>query len=441
MRTRTRENEEWPCTRFCRIDVTDTDTVADFILWLCGRDGIDTDAFDPIEDMWLWQAPRNRMAKLLWQCLQSDPSDTNFEQRFTYGRVFEDTGSCADILPPIQDRLKQTMEAFLARREQDREFGQGRWGEEWWLSAERAAFVRSQLRRAQPDLLEQSSDYEDMLRATFGSMLRRAGVIPIESDDPARVYIGTRKNRVHVCVKTSAGYRYPLRQTLYAGQYADGFNFEWGYPGDGPFQLATCILTDAAGGDLEFSLKVASDFSKEVITPHPRSKSIRMPHADVMAWIERRGVLKELNDRKHIVAERLENFAGTIRKREELLKQLELTGGLRAQRFDIVPVDFECALYVDLMNMLENSGFAMRCSRCGLPIAADQSDRANRQRARWDKGEPVYHPDCFSQHARERKAKYWQKQAQSTVFKERQRIRGRKYRKQRGAEEKTITNA
>jgi hypothetical protein len=77
--------------------------------------------------------------------------------------------------------------------------------------------------------------------------------------------------------------------------------------------------------------------------------------------------------------------------------------GLRSQRFDIVPETFEAALYLDLMRMLERGCVALRCSACGLPIPYDHSGRANKQRARSQKGQPIYHPDCFAEYARERK--------------------------------------
>jgi len=36
--------------------------------------------------------------------------------------------------------------------------------------------------------------------------------------------------------------------------------------------------------------------------------------------------------------------------------EIETIGGLVTQRFDVVPPDFECALYVDLMRFLEKGG-------------------------------------------------------------------------------------
>jgi hypothetical protein len=52
------------------------------------------------------------------------------------------------------------------------------------------------------------------------------------------------------------------------------------------------------------------------------------------------------------------------------------------ERAEYTGIHFESALYLDLMRMLERSDFALRCSRCGLPIPYDNSGRANSQRAR-----------------------------------------------------------
>lgn len=108
---------------------------------------------------------------------------------------------------------------------------------------------------------------------------------------------------------------------------------------------------------------------------------------------------------------------------------MQQTGGLRSQRFDIVPDSFEAALYLDLMRMLEQGGAALRCSHCGLPIPYDQSGRANRQRARSKKGEPIYHSECSAHVGRRRKKAYWQQRSKSPQFREKQRVRAREYRK------------
>jgi hypothetical protein len=118
-----------------------------------------------------------------------------------------------------------------------------------------------------------------------------------------------------------------------------------------------------------------------------------------------------------------------IAEREALISRIEAAGELRSQRFDVVPQSFEAALYLDLMRMLELGGAALRCSRCHLPISYDYSGRANRQRARSKKGQPIYHAECFAEYAKERKKRYWQQRSRSPQFKENERTRVRAYRK------------
>src|ERR1700722_9859095 len=87
--------EEWSCTKFCRIALDD-DSVEHFFLWLCDHTREQMDKWlaahkdgravwhDPVEIAWGWDAPRQRMAKLLWQLLHSGAPDEEFRQRFTF---------------------------------------------------------------------------------------------------------------------------------------------------------------------------------------------------------------------------------------------------------------------------------------------------------------------------------------------------------------------
>ena len=94
-----------------------------------------------------------------------------------------------------------------------------------------------------------------------------------------------------------------------------------------------------------------------------------------------------------------------------------------------MPENFEAALYLDLMRMLDSGAIALRCSGCGMPIPYDHSGRANKQRARSKKGDPIYHPDCFADAARARKKAYWQRRSSSSKFREAEKRRAREYRK------------
>lgn len=432
---------EWACTAFCRLDVNDPAAVAEFVLMLCDRlptpltlgDYEQVYKFDPIEDMWGWDAPRKRIGKLLWQAVQGDSSEQTFYQRFTYSDVAEDMDRAAAVLGPIQERLKRILKAIQSRREQDLQFGQSEWGEEWWLSCQDADFVRDQLSRARVSLLERSSNFEDMVRRTTGIQVWKIGVLPIPSDDPSRVYVGLvyrPRNIPRITVETTDR-TYPLRQVDYLFLEPDGFNFTWGYGGEGPSQLAKCILADATAGDLDLVKDLWPQFANDIIEPYPQTKELRISWREVIAWIEAQGALQKLEDRREVVHKKQKEFAGEFAQREQLIKSFEAEGGLRVQRFDIVPADFECALYVDVMRMCEGGCLALRCAKCELPIAGSPREhgRFNRQRARWERGLPVYHPECSIERGKERKAQSWRNRAKSEAFRKRERQRAKESRK------------
>ena len=172
-----------------RIDVKNSGEVADFILWLCGVKepgawmSTSEDLVDPqglLETLWSWQgAPRKRLAKLCWQLLVKNHSADHFDQHFTFDRYWleRQVGDCARILATIQEKFRWVLEGFQERRQKDRFIGQGSWGEEWFLPPDRAAYVRKQLRGTRPDLVEESSNYEDALH--YYTLGRRCGPLSI----------------------------------------------------------------------------------------------------------------------------------------------------------------------------------------------------------------------------------------------------------------------
>jgi hypothetical protein len=107
---------ERPSVRFCGIDVANAEEVADFILWLCYRDRAANPSHDPlefyerpdpekqIEDYWSFDAPRHRMAKLLWQQLQGTRSEEHFNQRF--GLTQRHWRKTARIVDPSSNEFK-----------------------------------------------------------------------------------------------------------------------------------------------------------------------------------------------------------------------------------------------------------------------------------------------------------------------------------------------
>ena len=174
--------------------------------------------------------------------------------------------------------------------------------------------------------------------------------------------------------------------------------------------------------------RIKGGFFKKFILDYPRDEDLKISRTTVMEWLASVGKSVLFDERRKSVADRLAAHEKAIAERLDLLGRIQETGGLRSQRFDIVPEAFEAALYLDLMRMLERGGLALRCSGCGLPIPYDHSGRANKQRARAKKGQPIYHPDCFADYTRTRKKAYWQRRAKSPTFREEQRVRAREYR-------------
>lgn len=434
--------EEWACTKFCRIELSDT-AVENFVLWLCDQSKEQVEQrigewskgedswIDPVESMWGWDAPRQRMAKLLWQAVHNDASDEEFHKRFSFPGL-----ECPDsvrLLGPIQQRLKWVMEGLFKRQEQDIELRQGDWGEYWWLPEEQAEFVRTQLRHTHVDLIEQCSEYDDALRYSLCFQVRHVvQAIAVPCSDPDRVYVGTHcgpTGRTFVWVQSESGRKYPLKHGARVYLEADGTGYSWGYPGHGPGELAHCMLVDALDGDLVTAAEFEDEFFKEYTFTYPRDEDLRISRNVVMKWLEKRGAKTKWESRRQLVAAQLSKHAGAIADKESLLERVTNMGGLRTQRFDIAPATFESALYLDLMRMLEHSDYALRCSGCGLPIPYDNSGRANRQRARAKKGQPIYHPECFVESGRTRKKIYWQRRSRTPEFRDQQRRRAREYRR------------
>jgi hypothetical protein len=437
--------EEWACTKFCRIALDD-DSVEQFFLWLCDHTREQMDKWlgahkdgrpvwhDPVETTWGWDAPRQRMAKKLWQLLHSGASDEEFRLRFTFAIGLQ-AFNVASLLAPIQQKLRWVMDGLASRQKEDDQLRQTDWGERWWLPPEQSEFVREQLRKTHAELIERSSDYEDAVWWGLSHYVRHTvQAIAVPSTDPARVYIGRRRGprgRVFVWVKDSKG-DFPLKHADQPYLEADGTGFEWGYGGHGPDSLSNSILADALDGDLavaEELNRLEGGFFEKFILNHSREKDLKISRARVLSWLEDVGKLALYEQRRKSVAERLSVHAMVVAEREQLVETMQQTGGLRSQRFDIVPDSFESALYLDLMHMLEKGGAALRCSHCSLPIPYDQTGRANRQRARSKKGEPIYHPECVAAVGRMRKKAYWQQRSMSPQFREQQRARAREYRK------------
>jgi hypothetical protein len=436
--------EEWACTKFCRIGLDDKSSW-EFILWLCNRTDEQIAAeqavtdkggpafYDLVEETWGFDAPRQRMAKLLWQFLHQ-ASDEQFHHNFSFASPIE-CGNSSELLGPIQQRMRWVLDGLVSRREQDDRLGQGEWGEQWWLPPKQSRLVREQLKDTHPALIEHGSEYEEVVRHGLSYYIRhKVEAIAIPCTDPARVYVGQRLRRsVRAWIKDANGKRYPLKHGDRPYQETDGSGFEWGYGGHGPGSFTRCILIDALDGDLPLANEIdrlTPGFFEKFVLHHPRDKNFRMSRAAVHRWLKEIDKLAMYEARRELVASRIATHAVVIAEREALLTRIDETGGLHSQRFDIVPESFESALYLDLMRMLELGGAALRCSRCKLPIPDDHSGKANKQRARSRSGQPIYHPECLSAQSRDRKKSYWRQRAKSPAFQEKERARARAYRKQ-----------
>jgi hypothetical protein len=442
-KTRT-QAEEWACTKFCRVPLDD-DSVAHFFLWLCDRapeqladrNAADRDResweYDLVEITWGWDAPRQRMAKLLWQFLHGDAGDEDFRNQFSFAGGLECVNAAA-LLAPIQQKLKWVMDGLVSRREQDERVGQSDWGERWWLPPEQTEFVRSQLQRTHAALIERSSQYEEVVCWGLSHYIRQTvQAIAVPSDDPNRFYLGERygpHGRVVVWVMDTKDDQYPLKHGDAPYLEADGTGFEWGYPGHGPGALSHCILIDALDGDLVLAEELyrLDGLFEKFILHHPQDEEFRISRATVLQWVKSTGKLAVYEERRKSIAERIAMHSEAVAEKAALIGRIQNIGELRSQRFDVVPDSFEAALYLDLMGMLEHGGAALRCSRCGLPIPYDHSGRANRQRARAAKGQPIYHPECFAEYGRTRKKDYWRQRSKSPQFRADERARARKYR-------------
>jgi hypothetical protein len=444
IRSRT-QPEEWACTKFCRTPLDD-DSVEHFFLWLCDhtREQLEARAtahkagepvwYDLIESTWGWNAPRQRMARLLWQLLHGDASAEDFHRRFTFAMGLEAFDS-ASLLAPMQEKLKWVMEGLVTRQKEDDQLGQSDWGEYWWLPPEQTEFVRQQLKDTHAELIERSSDYEEAVCWGLSHYVTHTvQAIAVPSNDPARVYIGRRRGphgRVFVWVKDRKGNKHPLLHGDTPYREADGTGFEWGYGGHGPGALSICILIDALDGDLALANELSeAGFYEKFVLHHSREKDLKISRTTVLRWLKDVGKMALYEQRRPGVSEQLSAHAKVVAEREQLIRSIQQAGGLRSQRFDIVPDSFEAALYLDLMQMMEKGGAALRCTHCGLPIPYDQTGRANRQRARSRKGEPIYHSECFAEVGRQRKRAYWRQRAKSPQFREQQRARVRECRRQ-----------
>jgi len=377
-----------------------------------------------MEISWTFDAPRHRILKLLWHLLQNNHSEEYFLSRFTVGldEFAEDAIQCTKVLPQIQKHLRWVLKGIDEVSRQDFEIGQGNWGEEWFMSHDRAAFVRKQLSKVHLDIFEKPSDYEEMQGFVMDySLNTRAQLINIPLSEPNRDYIGEVLNdnsQMSMRVWVAAGNsREGLVNADSPWQKSPGSGFGWGSFGGGPRVLAASLLADATGGDVVVANQYWQAFRDDVVSSLPMWKPFRLSRVEILSWLSKQGIGEEklLAYGKELQKRRVK-YEPELSCLRSKLEKIRSVGGLKAQRFDFVPKDFESALYVDLMEMLKRGGRIMHCARCGLPIAYNGSTRSNRQRARWETRRPIYHDQCGLETTTERKREYWHKRVSDPEF-------------------------
>jgi len=440
---------EPPCVVFAQIDVTKPDEVAKFIWWLIenewpgspqANEEQEPNWREAIESFWGWDAPRRRMAKLLWQLLQENNRGREFHSRFTLDLALleKDSERCAQILPPIQQRLRWVLTGIEQVYQKSITTGQINWGEEWFLPKPQADYVRQQLQKTYPTLLEKASDYQEVVQASLDFLVAEtARAIEPPLSDPNRIYVGELTHSGSIMAlqpmvwveSENGGSRCPLPNAQNPYSLSPGSSFGWGYGGSGSKYLAISILADALDGDLELARELHLQFLETFILPLPQDQPFRIRRMEVIDWLRGRGITDEdLKRCQQRAKERRERHASKIERWESVLKEK-----LYAQRFDVIPTDFESALYLDLWQMLQSGKRILRCNWCKLPIPCDGSPRSNRQRARWEKGDPIYHERCHYEAIRKRKQDYWKRISQDPDFRERRRVYARERRRLKSA--------
>lgn len=340
-----------------------------------------------------------RMGKLLWEKLNPD-SDFSQKVVWWHRQLTEDSLNCADILPPIQQKLNEVLKSLTETEQLNRATGQADWGEAFYFKDELRDFVREQLKRASLQLLDQASLFAEDAKYSIKLLVRETTeFLPPIIADPDRAYIGEVMEDFSkfIWVRGSNGTRKLLRSAN--APYGAPEQLTWGYAGHGSFTSAESILTDATDGNLALAKEYALDFLKEILMERPQHHRFEIARSEVLRWLESHGrnpsdierSTNKLRDASKAFEQKLEHL---IRVSKEPLKE---------QRFDIVPEDFEASLYVNLYQMIQNGRQIMRCSGCQLPLSYIKSTRGNQQLARWKKGLSVYHAGCLEQCRKDQK--------------------------------------
>jgi hypothetical protein len=382
------------------------------------------------------------MLKLLWQLMTGTSDDDEFHHRFTaqLHLLRQDAARCAEVLPPIQARLRRVLNGIVTAGDIDRETGQTAWGEQWYLPRAEAHLAREHIQRARPDLLEQRSEYPEAVEVWLDILTNRAAFIDPPFSDPDREYLGdlvavpgVERREPIVWVRAGDGLKGLVNARHPFSQRA-GTGFGWGYEGGGAHLFAVSLLADVFDGDLKLAEALASFFVEEIVAHLPWDgwmAPFYLRRGEVLNWFTERipDAREALEHSGAELAERRSKFQPGLAKQTARLDRIRSHSPLFAQRFDLVPPDFECALYLDLMDSLRLGKRFFTCSHCNRLIPDLGDAHSNRQRARWKQGRPVYHEECARAVGKERKRSYFAKRSADPTFREDRRHEARRRRR------------
>lgn len=417
------------------------------------------------EVSWSWQAPRHRMVKLLWQMLTGLTSQQDFMRHFTEGVYWleQDSQRCGELLPQIQAQLKKVMRSIEMGAQRYREIGQAQFGEEWYMPEDAAAIMRQQLTKAHVDLLQQPSDYLEATQMHMNYLIRHvAQFIDPPIADPERAYVGeivTVGEERSALVWIEAGdERSGLINIHHPVTERPGRGFGWGYLGSGAQVLAASMLADAFEGDIKlatdivridrsrasgrffggieanvFPISRAGDFVMDVVGHLPADglmEPFRLSSASVRDWFRSQpGGEQQLERYRSALQRRKKMYGERLASELTRVERVRSVGPLYAQRFDLVPTDFEAALYVDLMEALRRGLTILKCSLCGDVIPDRADARSNHQRSRGNRGESIYHAECFAKVRRAKKREDYKQRAADPKFREARKLAARQRRR------------
>lgn len=364
-----------------------------------GSLGTELQRWEQLELTWGMQAPRMRLGRLLWQHLRC-ANENEFAQRFVLspGRILEDSYGSTSRLVAIQSDIRKVLRAFQTAQKLSKSVGQTQAGESFFLPREEAKLVQSHLSRVCPNLLVQESDFQDFAKCMLRSLTKRTGYVEIPTHSLTRCYQGVREDNAMAVWVCDGDWRWLLKDAENPWTKPD---FGWGYWGHGTYSLARAMLVDTTDGLGKFAERQSGPrplldaFVEQFLARLDVGSNFQVSRREVWDWLLDQGV-SEVG-----LSQDLKQAKSSYERNRSDIARWEsaLGADLVAQRFELVPEDFEAGLYLDLLNYIRHGGRIVFCHLCGNVIP-DGLVGSRQRLSRSQRGLPVYHPDCF----RERRA-------------------------------------